>query len=170
MDELSLASNPFIVLSYVTGPAFLTNATALFLGSTSSRFGRAIDRSRHLSSMLTDNTSSRPAESTAHELRVVRKRVGLIANAMSRLYLAAAMFSLATLLSISGAVVAEFSSLGALLDVVIGGAALVGLVGFGAFVNAALLLVWESRLAVESLETEAAEAEAAMPRGAALLD
>jgi hypothetical protein len=170
VEELALAANPFIVLSYVTGPAFLTNATALFLGSTSSRFGRAIDRSRHLSAMLTDNTSSRPAESTAEELRVVQKRVRLIANAMSRLYLAAAMFSLATLLSISGAVVAEFSALGALLDVVIAGAALVGLVGFGAFVNAALLLVWESRLAVDSLESEAAEAKAVLKRGRTLID
>lgn len=164
MDELSLASNPFIVLSYVTGPAFLTNATALFLGSTSSRFGRAIDRSRVLAALLTTSGSLRAAESTSRELRVVQKRVGLIAKAMSRLYLAAAMFSLATLLSISGAVVAEFSALGAVLDAVVVGAGVVGLVGFAAFVNAALLLVWESRLAVQSLEVEAAEAVAAMPK------
>jgi hypothetical protein len=169
LEELSLATNPFIVLSYVTGPAVLTNATALFLGSTSSRFGRAIDRSRHLASMLTESGTTRPAASTAQELRVVQKRVGLIARAMSRLYLAAAMFALATLLSISGAVIAEFS-LAALLDVVIVGAGLVGLVGFVAFVNAALLLVWESRLAVQSLEAEAAEAVAAIPRADRLLD
>ncbi len=44
------------------------------------------------------------------------------------------------------------------------------LAGLALQVVMALLLVWESRLAVESLETEAAAAEAAMPRAAALLD
>lgn len=164
MDEFSLAGNPFIVLSYVTGPAFLTNATALFLGSTSSRFGRAIDRSRVLAALLVTSGSQRAAASTARELRVVQKRLGLIARAMSRLYLAAAMFSLATLLSIGGAVLAEFSTLVAVFDVVVIGAAIVGAIGFASFVHGALLLVWETRLAVRTLEAEAAEAVAAMPK------
>jgi hypothetical protein len=43
-----LSNNPFIVLSYVSGPAILTNAAALLLLSTSNRFARAIDRSREL--------------------------------------------------------------------------------------------------------------------------
>ena len=42
------ATNPFVILSYVGGPALLTNATGLFVLSTSNRFARAIDRARAL--------------------------------------------------------------------------------------------------------------------------
>jgi len=34
---MPLATNPFVVLTYVSGPAILTNASALLLMSTSNR-------------------------------------------------------------------------------------------------------------------------------------
>ena len=49
---MALDTNPFVVLSYVSGPALLTNATSLILLSTTNRFARAIDRSRQLTALL----------------------------------------------------------------------------------------------------------------------
>ena len=49
---IPFSTNPFVVLSYVGGPAVLTNAAALLLLSTSNRFARAVDRSRFLADNL----------------------------------------------------------------------------------------------------------------------
>lgn len=97
-----LSTNPFIVLSYVSGPAILTNAAALLLLSTSNRFARAIDRSRHLARNV--QTLS---ESGRTELVIAARRVRLIARTMTSLYLSAATFAVATLMSVLGAVIAE---------------------------------------------------------------
>lgn len=145
-------ANPFIVLSYVGGPAILTNAAALLLLSTSNRFARAVDRSR----FLTDRADALSA-ATRNELAVSGRRVRLIARAMTCLYLSAAMFSLATLLSVAGAVFAAFIT-GAAFGAVVTAAACSGLIGFGAFVAGAIMLVVESRLAVHALTVEADEA------------
>jgi Protein of unknown function (DUF2721) len=101
---MALTTNPFVVLSYVGGPALLTNATSLLLLSTANRFARAIDRSRYLTGLLNN-----PALEALHavevtELRMTGRRIWLIGLAISGLYLAAAMFALATVMSIVGAV------------------------------------------------------------------
>jgi hypothetical protein len=150
-------ANPFIVLSYVGGPAILTNAAALLLLSTSNRFARAVDRSRFLTGHFAELS---PAARL--ELGVSGRRVRLIARAMMNLYLSAAAFSLATLMSIAGAVFAAFIP-GTAFDVVVIAAACSGFIGFGAFVVGAVMLVIESRLAVRALTLEANEALAKMP-------
>jgi Protein of unknown function (DUF2721) len=150
-------ANPFFVLSYVGGPAILTNAAALLLLSTSNRFARAIDRARFLTASL-----STLSPAARLELGVSGRRVRLIARAMTGLYLSAASFALATLLSIAGAVFAAFFP-GAAFDVVAAAAAGCGLVGFGAFVIGAAMLVIESRLAVRALALEAEEALSKIP-------
>src|ERR1700733_13127472 len=93
-----LSSNPFVVLSYVSGPAILTNASALLLMSTSNRFARVIDRSRHLVRELA-GVSPR----TRGQLVLAVRRVRLIARALTSLYAAAAAFALATVTAILGA-------------------------------------------------------------------
>ena len=91
------------------------------------------------------------------EMFEVRKRVAQIAAAMSFLYLAAAMFGLATLLSITGAVLSEVLG-GPMIEWIIIGAACAGVVGFFGFVAAGIVLVIESRLALKSLVRESDEA------------
>lgn len=153
-----------MVLSYVSGPALLTNATALLLLSTTNRFARTIDRSRYLSDLLnraTANLAHGMAE--VAELRVVGRRIRLIGTAIAAFYLAAAMFALATVTSIIGAVIAEEAG-GASLDVVVLFAAGLGGVGFAAFVAAAFALVVEARLAIQALRLESAAAIGAMER------
>jgi hypothetical protein len=141
------ATNPFVVLSYVGGPALLTNATSLFILSTSNRFARAVDRARALAGQV----------GMADELRAVHRRVTLIARAMTSFYFAAAMFALGTLGSIAGAAAAEVLDT-KIVGTVIVGAAIVGLAGFVAFVIGSVGLVFEVRIAARMIAREAQSA------------
>jgi hypothetical protein len=153
-----LSTNPFIVLSYVSGPAILTNAAALLLLSTSNRFARAIDRSRQLARDV--QTLS---ESGRAELAIAARRVKLIARTLTSLYLSAATFAVATLMSVLGAVIAEAAA-GPATDIPIIVALVCGLIGFAAFVVGAVGLVIESRLAVRALTHETDEALALLAK------
>ena len=154
---MAVTTNPFTVLSYVSGPALLTNSTALLLLSTSNRFGRAIDRARDLVTYLEGPEGPRGKEAAAHELVLSQKRVRLIAQAMSRFYLATGVFAMATMTSIAGAVLNDY--LWAItFNGIIAFAAASGIAGFVALVSGAISLVLESRLAVRSLKDEAREA------------
>lgn len=163
---MALDANPFVVLSYVTGPALLTNATSLILLSTTNRFARAIDRSRHLTDRLINAGAHPMQEVEATELRIVGRRIRLIGRAIASFYLAAAMFALATVTSILGAVVAELVA-GVVIDAIVALAVIFGLVGFAAFVAGAFALVIETRLTMGALADESAAAIAAMERATA---
>ena len=160
---MDLGTNPFVVLSYVSGPALLTNATSLLLLSTTNRFARAIDRSRYLTGLLEGPSASRMAEAHEWALRIVGRRIRLIGLSIMAFYLAAAMFALATVMSILGAVLAELMT-GFVLEAIVVSAVGLGLIGFAAFVTAALALVGEARLTMSSLAQESADAIAAMER------
>jgi hypothetical protein len=160
---MAFDANPFIVLSYVSGPALLTNATSLLLLSTTNRFARAIDRSRHLTALLGRPSAESLLTVEADELRTVGRRIRLIGLAIAGFYLAAAMFALATVTSILGAVVAEAVS-GVAIDLVVVFAVVLGGIGFAAFVTGAFALVAETRLTMGSLARESAAAIEAMER------
>jgi len=147
-----MPANPFTVLSYVGGPALLTNASSLFVLSTSNRFARAIDRSRFLSETLGAGGGGTWTAHYQDELVTVSKRLGMIARAMTGFYFAAAMFALATLASIAGAVLAELASAAPNLIGLV--AVACGLAGFAGFVRGAVSLVAESRLAMRALARE----------------
>ncbi len=158
---MALETNPFVVLSYVSGPALLTNATSLLLLSTANRFARSIDRSRYLTGLLANPALEAMHGVEVEELRTVGRRIRLIGLAISGLYLAAAMFALATVMSILGAVLAQMIE-GGILDVIVVFAVVLGLIGFGAFVTAAFALVIETRITMGALANESAAAIAAM--------
>lgn len=155
MEEFS--SNPFIVLSYVSGPALLTNATALLLLSTTNRFGRAIDRSRVLAARLADAGARTTLPTLEAQWANVQGRVRLMARALFGLYLAAATFALSTLAAIIAAALAEVGLAG-VVNFVTGAALLSGAVGFLALATASVAMVADSRLAMQSLALEAADA------------
>ena len=160
---MAIDTNPFVVLSYVSGPALLTNATSLLLLSTTNRFARAVDRSRHLTDLLTRAPTGRDHAAEAAELPIVGRRIRLIGLSIASFYLAAAMFALATVTSILGAVLAQ-SLGGTILDLIVVFAVFLGGVGFAAFVTGAFALVIETRLAMGALAGESAAAIAAMER------
>jgi hypothetical protein len=160
---MDISSNPFTVLSYVSGPALLTNATGLMLLSTANRFARAVDRSRELVQYLEGPDGSRSKMAAAEELISCQERVRLIGRALARFYLAASVFALATMSSIAGAVLGQ-STGGLGFDAIIVFAVICGAVGFLAMVSASTSLMIESRLATKALDMEADEAMAAIDR------
>ena len=155
-------SNPLVVLSYVGGPALLTNATALFIMSTSNRFARAVDRARFLAEKLSDMAGHARAHSRL-EMPEVRHRVLLIGRALVCFYFAATAFAIATLASIVAAVVSQdlhATSIHVFIDISLAS----GATGFCAFIAGAALLAFESRTAVRSLARDYAEAIALAAR------
>lgn len=149
-------SNPFVVLSYVGGPALLTNATALFIMSTSNRFARAADRARFLAERLSDR-AARARRHYRPEMPEVRHRVLLIGRALVCFYFAATAFAIATLTSVVAAVLSQdlrATSISFFIDLSLAS----GAAGFCAFIGGAGLLAFESRTAVRSLSREYAEA------------
>jgi hypothetical protein len=146
---MALSDSPFVVLSYVGGPALLTNATSVFILSTSNRFARAIDRARAIAAMP-------EAERARHagELRMAHDRVALMARAMASLYVALTCFALGTAIAIGGAATAEFISSG-ILAIAFAAAGIGGAIGFAAFVTGAVCLVLESRAAMQAVLREA---------------
>ena len=160
---MALTINPFFVLSYVGGPAILTNAASLLLMSTTNRFARAVDRSRLLVARLDASLVGVEQTSDYKEIFETQRRVKQIATALSCLYLAASMFGLATLLSVGGAVGSEIFGAHIMTPMIIA-AGSAGVVGFGGFVAAGIVLVIESRLAMKSLLRESNEAIATLSR------
>jgi hypothetical protein len=146
---MSPADSPFTVLSYVGGPALLTNATSVFILSTSNRFARAIDRARQIAEMKGPERNA-----FAGELRIAHRRVALMARAMACLYVALTCFALGTAIAIGGAATAEFVS-GNVLVIAFAGAGIAGAIGFTAFVIGAACLVAESRAAMKAVLREA---------------
>jgi hypothetical protein len=154
--------NPFVILSYIAGPALLTNATSLLTMATTNRFARAVDRARHLLAELA-HASPELEPILRRDLEASQRRAKVIARAMAGLYLAAGMFALATMLSVVGGVLAQLGvTIGLGVDVV--AAAVAGGVGFVAFVTAAIALIEESRLALRALTLEAQEVDIRLGR------
>jgi hypothetical protein len=46
---MDFPSNPFAILTFISAPAVLTNASCVLLFGTGNRYGRAIDRTHELS-------------------------------------------------------------------------------------------------------------------------
>ena len=149
-------SNPFVVLSYVGGPALLTNATGLFILSTSNRFARAVDRARYLAERLSGEGG--PLRSHFRlEMPEVQRRVLLMGRALACFYIAASAFAIATLASIGAAVLTQEVQ-GGMIRAVYGLSLTCGGIGFCVFIAGAALLSIESRTAVRSLAREYSEA------------
>jgi hypothetical protein len=49
---MELSTNPFAVLTLISAPAVLTNASCVLLFGTGNRYGRAIDRVHQLSELV----------------------------------------------------------------------------------------------------------------------
>jgi Protein of unknown function (DUF2721) len=49
---VGLPSNPFAILTFISAPAVLTNASCVLLFGTGNRYGRAIDRMHELADLV----------------------------------------------------------------------------------------------------------------------
>ena len=155
MQYQFVANNPFAVLTAIVAPAILTNACSVLALGTSNRLGRVVDRTRVVAS---DIAASKPGSEGFvgwdSQLRALEIRVHMLLRALRLFYAALGLFASSALISVAGSMAAYYGQrplfqLGALLAVLTGGSAVVGL-SAGCFT-----MVNETRLAVKSLGEEA---------------
>ena len=149
--------NPFAVLSLIVAPAILTNAYSVLIMSTSNRLARGVDRAKELSKQLeeTDDLNCSEAQRRLHELSAAETRTLLLLRAMRSFYVALGAFALAAFVSLLGAVAAPIEMAAIIFPLELGGVA-AGLVAVASMVHGYMLLLRETRIAVQVVSARAA--------------
>jgi Protein of unknown function (DUF2721) len=150
-----MTDNPFAVLTAVVAPAILTNASSVLCLGTSNRIARVVDRTRVVAAEIV----SFEAGSTEYLLRVnqlerLQARAQLLFRALRITYASLGAFAAAALVSVIGSAMAFYE-----LKFVFQAAAVAGL-AIGAFgvtglVSGCVLMVHETRLALQNISEEA---------------
>ena len=156
-----MAASPFAALSLIVAPAVLTNASTVLIMSTSNRLARATDRAREFTVKLEQPGALEAggAGRDARELDAALRRALMLIRALRYFYGALGGFASATLLSLVGAVLASATSSGLTLGLEIV-ALSSGLLAVTALVAGALILVRETRVAVDVMRERATHIEA----------
>jgi hypothetical protein len=158
---VELGANPFAILSFIVAPAILTNAASLLAMSTSNRLARAVDRARELSKQLEGSGGSEIVETDRRlrELGAAEQRAMMLIRALSNFYTALGGFATAALLSLIGAVLVSGGADVAvpIFEII---AVVTGLIAVGALVHGSVLLVRETRIAVQVLRERAEQVRA----------
>jgi len=166
-----MESNPFAVLSLIVAPAILTNASSVLIMSTSNRLARGVDRSRELSKQLeeTQNFDAPEPQRRLRELAATGDRALLILQALRSFYVALGAFASAAFVSLLGAVLAPAAIEHVVLLLEIAGVT-AGLVAVSAIVNGSILLLRETRIAVQVINERAATVRERVAAGKAVSD
>jgi len=156
MDYRSMDPNPFAVLSLIVAPAILTNASSVLIMSTSNRLARGADRARELSKQLegTDDLSTVEAQRRLKELTAAEGRTLLLLRSLRSFYVALGAFAFAAFVSLLGAVTAQIKLAAIVLPLELAGVA-AGFVAVAALVNGSVLLLRETRIAVQVISERA---------------
>ncbi len=103
---MDFPTNPFAILTFISAPAVLTNASCVLLFGTGNRYGRAIDRMHELSEMVESATNLEEGELRLRirQLEAGETRTLLIVRALTSFYTAVAGFVASTVVSLIGAV------------------------------------------------------------------
>jgi Protein of unknown function (DUF2721) len=148
-------TNPFAILTFISAPAVLTNASCVLLFGTGNRYGRAIDRMHELSEMVEKGSALDEPEQRLRirQLEAGETRTLLIVRALTCFYTAVAGFVASTLVSLIGAVLISAQiEQGVLLS--FGLAALTGVVGVVAMIAGAVMLARETTFSFRVLKEE----------------
>lgn len=149
--------NPFAVLAVVGAPAVLTNAMSVLALGSGNRVARVQDRFREtLKEFEAAPPGSPVRETRRRQLARLEKRARLMLVAMRSFFMALGGFATTTVLAVVGAGLQaiEKSTATQVCALV---ALAVGLFAVANLLVGCVLLVRDSRLAVESLEERAAE-------------
>ena len=147
-----LSDNPFAALSFIAGPALLTNATSLLLLSTINRYGRALDRARLLAAKVAEVAVEDGQEPLwRQQMELAQLRVRLILRTLTFFYTAIGTFGIGTLSYLVGAALLT----GTRGEVAMSFIMLAGsTVGVACLIAGSAILVWESRLSFQILRAE----------------
>jgi hypothetical protein len=153
--------NPYSVLSLIVAPAILTNASSVLIMSTSNRLARAVDRARELSKQLeaAKEFVSEESQRRLKELTTAEGRAILLLKALRSFYVALGGFVLAALMSLLGALSVPTGVLHAITVLEILGVG-AGLVAVAALVYGSIVLLHETRIAVQVITDRVAALQA----------
>ena len=152
---MDFPTNPFAVLTFISAPAILTNASCVLLFGTGNRYGRAIDRVHELSDGVQRGNDSDEGELQLRirQLEAAETRTLLIVRALTCFYTAVAGFVGSTLVSLIGAVLV-YTQMDRGVTLSFGIAFLAGTVGVFAMIAGAVMLARESRFSFRILRDE----------------
>jgi Protein of unknown function (DUF2721) len=152
---MDFPTNPFAVLTFISAPAILTNASCVLLFGTGNRYGRAIDRVHELSEIVQKSTGADEAELRLRirQLEAAETRTLLIVKALTSFYTAVAGFVGSTLISLIGAVLV-YTQINRWIALSFALAFLSGTIGVFAMIAGAMMLSRESRFSFRILREE----------------
>lgn len=152
---MDMPSNPFAVLTFISAPAVLTNASCVLLFGTGNRYGRAVDRTHALTDMVLQGSRLDPVERDLRirQLKSAERRTLLIVRALTCFYSAVAAFVTSTLVSLVGAILVSTKAVGG-TSPVFGLAFIAGTLGVLAMMTGALMLAFETRFSFAVLRQE----------------
>lgn len=152
---MDFPTNPFAILTFISAPAVLTNASCVLLFGTGNRYGRAIDRVHELADMVEGSAALSEAELRLRirQLEAGETRTLLIVRALTCFYTAVAGFVASTLVSLIGAVlVSARIEQGVGISFAI--AFLAGVVGVFAMIAGAVMLARETTYSFRILQEQ----------------
>ncbi len=139
-----MIENAFIPLTFIAGPAILTNACAIMQNSATMRYTTAVTQWREFRASLATGgeTLSELYADSDGALALAERRIRLLLHGLNLVYAAVSLFGLSALIGLTGAVLAASPgnlSIPVLLVVGIGGA------GVSALLLATAVFTAESR-------------------------
>lgn len=154
---MDLSNNPLALLTFLSAPAVLTNASCVLLFGTGNRYGRAIDRVHELTETVRARITIHDEEQTLriNQLRAGERRAALIVRALSCFYTAVASFTASTLICLIGAVLHGAGNDRSFTAFLLA-ALVVGTLGMLGIMSGALVLVRESWFSFRILQEERA--------------
>ena len=152
---MDIPTNPLAVLSFISAPAVLTNASCVLLFGTGNRYGRAIDRVHELADVIEEKTALHDGELLLRirQLDAGETRTLLIVRALTCFYTAVASFVASTLVSLIGAMLAS-ARMNASASFAFALGFIAGAVGVIAMISGAILLARETRFSFRILREE----------------
>lgn len=152
---MDFPTNPFAILTFISAPAVLTNASCVLLLGTGNRYGRAIDRVRELADTVEKGSALEEAELRLRirQLDASENRTLLIVRALSCFYTAVAGFVASTLVSLIGAVLVS-AKIEPGVWVSFGLAFAAGAIGVLAMITGAVMLARETTFSFRMLKEE----------------
>ena len=153
--SINLPSNPFAILTFISAPAVLTNASCVLLFGTGNRYGRAIDRVHELASMIEQGARLERDELQLRirQLESAEARTLLIVRALTCFYSAVAGFVASTLISLVGALMVS-AGIAIGVSFAFGLGLFTGAIGVCTMIAGATMLVRETRFSFRVLLEE----------------
>jgi hypothetical protein len=152
---MDFPTNPFAILTFISAPAVLTNASCVLLFGTGNRYGRAIDRVHELADVVEREAILDEGELRLRirQLSAAETRTLLIVRALTCFYSAVAGFVASTLVSLIGAVLVSMEVRRG-VEFSLALAFLAGSLGVLAMIAGAIMLARETRFSFQILRDE----------------